>query len=95
MTGLEAVQPILDITRTPSNLARANMARAGEAAVSCAAIERRSGFEAGDIQHVSDGQQLVSVGWHVVVLSLAGVQDVPTGGVRRYSVPHSWKFTHG
>src|SRR3546814_6425522 len=28
-------------------------------------------------------------------LSFVGMQDVPSGGVRRYSVPHSRKFTHG
>ena len=59
--GLEAGQPVLDVTRPPPNLASANAARAGEVTASCAAIQRRARFEASDVEHVSNGQELVSI----------------------------------
>ena len=60
--GLEAVQPVLDVARPPPDFASANAARAGEVAASRAAIQRRARFEAGDVEHVSDSQQLISMG---------------------------------
>ena len=91
-TGLKAVQPIFHIARAPAYLACANMAGAREAAISRPAIKRRPRFEASDVEHVSDRQELVSMGRHGVVLSFVGMQDVSLGGVESYSVRHSRKF---
>lgn len=62
--GLKAVQPVLDIARFPSDLARADVAGTGKAAVAGAAIESGSGFEACDVEHVHDSQKLVSIRGH-------------------------------
>lgn len=92
--GLEAVQPFLDVCRTPANLAGADVIGAGEAAFAHPAVDSRAGFEAGDIEHIGDGQELVLMRRHGVVLSFTGMLDVPPGGAERYSVPHSRKFMH-
>jgi hypothetical protein len=60
--GLEAGQPVLDVTRPPPDFASADAARAGEVTAACAAIQRRARFEAGDVEHVSNGQELISMG---------------------------------
>ena len=54
-TGLEAVQPVLDVTGTPAYLACADMAGAGKVAAARTAIKRRARLEPGDVQDVSDG----------------------------------------
>jgi hypothetical protein len=53
-TGLEAVQPVLNIARPPPDFASANAARAGKVAAARTAIKRRAGLEAGDVKNVSD-----------------------------------------
>lgn len=67
--GLETIQPVFDVARPPTDFASADTARAGEVAASSAAIQRRARFEAGDVEHVIDGEELVSIGWHGDVLS--------------------------
>jgi len=52
--GLEAVQPVLNVTRPPPDFARTNAARAGEVAASRAAIEGRARFKARDVEHIRD-----------------------------------------
>ncbi len=68
--GLKAVQPVLDIAGFPSDLARADVAGTGKAAVAGAAIESGSGFEAGDVEYVHNSQKLVSIRGHEGVLSI-------------------------
>ena len=63
-TGLKAVQPIFHIARAPAYLARANMAGARETAISRPAIQSRARFEAGNVEDVGDGQELLPVGGH-------------------------------
>lgn len=70
--GLKVIQPVLDIARSPSNLARADVAGTRKAAVAGAAIESGSGFEAGDVEHVHDSQKSVSIRRHEGVLSIRG-----------------------
>lgn len=69
---LKAIQPILDIAGSPSNLARANVAGAGagKAAVAGAAVKGGARFKAGDVEHVHDSQKLVSIRGHEGVLSI-------------------------
>src|SRR3546814_5039208 len=90
--GLKAIQPFLDIARTPANLAGADVVGAGEVTFAHAAIDGRARLEAGDVEHVGDGQKLVLIRRHCVVLSFTGMLDVPPGSVERYSVPHSREF---
>ena len=92
---LKAVQPVLNIAGSPSNLARADVAGTRKAAVAGAAIESGSGFEAGDVEHVHDSQKLVSIRRHKVSFPFMRMQDVAPGGVGSYSVPHSREFMHG
>ncbi len=67
--GREAVQPVFDVARPPADFASANVARAGEVAAACASVKRCARFEAGDVEHVSNCQELISIGVHGVVLS--------------------------
>ena len=67
--GLEAVQPVLDVARPPPDFASADAARAGEVAAACASVQRCARFEAGDVKHVSNCQELISIGVHGVVIS--------------------------
>src|SRR3546814_11947065 len=92
--GLKAIQPFLDIARTPANLAGADVVGAGEVTFAHAAIDGRARLEAGDVEHVGDGQKLVLIRRNCVVLSFTGMLDVPPGTVERYSVPHSREFMH-
>ena len=66
--GREAVQPVLDVARPPPDFASADAARAGEVATARASIQRRARFEACDVKHVSNCQELISIGVHGVVL---------------------------
>lgn len=90
--GLETAQPVVDVARAPPDLARADVARAGEVPAARAAIEGGSRLEASDVQHVGHGQKLVSIRWHCDVLSFVGMQDVAQRGGRCHSVAHSRKF---
>jgi hypothetical protein len=90
--GLEAAQPILDVAGPPADFASANMAGAWKVTAARAAIKGRAGLEASDIEHVSDGEKLVSIRGHRVVLSFVGMQDVALRGFGSYSVPHSRNF---
>jgi hypothetical protein len=54
-TSLKAVQPILDVTGPPADFASTDAARAGKVSTASATVERRARFEAGDVEHVSDG----------------------------------------
>ena len=91
-TGLEAAQPILDVARPPADFASADATRARKVSAARAAIQGRARLEAGDVEHVSDGEKLISIRRHKVVLSFVGMQDVTLRGVGRYSVPHSRNF---
>src|SRR3546814_14567093 len=71
--GLKAIQPFLDIARTPANLAGADVVGAGEVTFAHAAIDGRARLEAGDVEHVGDGQKLVLIRRHCVVLSFSGM----------------------
>ena len=52
------------------------MAGAGKAPAARAAVQRGPRLEASDVEHVSDRQELVSMGWHGEVLAFVGMQDV-------------------
>lgn len=93
-TGLEAVQPVLDVARAPPYFAPADMTGAWECAAARATIQSGARFESGDAEHVGYGQELIPVRRHGVVLSLVGMQDVANRGVGVNSVPHSRKFMH-
>lgn len=70
-TGLEVIQPILDIPRAPPDLPCADIAGAWKGAIARAAIERRARLESGDIKYISDSQKLISIRRHGAVLSMA------------------------
>ncbi len=67
--GLETIQPVFDVARPPPDFASADAARAREVTASRAPIQRCARFEAGDVEHVIDGEELISIGWHGDVLS--------------------------
>lgn len=98
------LQPLAKTDRLPSNpvsrrltivRCRSFMAAAAwKCSAACATIQSGARFEAGDVEHVSYGQELVPVRRHCVVLSFVGMQDVANRGVSVNSVPHSRKFMH-
>jgi hypothetical protein len=49
-----------------------------EGPIAGTAIERGAGFEAGDVEHVSDGEKLLAIRNHGGVLSFVGMQGVPS-----------------